>query len=82
MMGEKTLREIKTELRDAFARKGIDVETWLDQQMAKLNRGPRSDPSMAATLGQVQRALRMALDEKKNKPRRSKKSNGKKKPAA
>ena len=82
MMGEKTLREIKAELRDAFAKKGVDLETWLDQQMAKVQRGPQSDAGMAAALGQAHRALRTALDEKKNKPRKSKKPNAKKKPAA
>ena len=36
MIGEKKLKDVKTSIRDAFARSGVDVNKWLDDQMAKL----------------------------------------------
>jgi hypothetical protein len=36
MIGEKKLKDVKAGIRDAFARKGVDVNEWLDEQMAKL----------------------------------------------
>jgi hypothetical protein len=82
MMGSKKLSEIKAEIRDAFAKKGITVETWIDQQMEKVQRGPRRDPNVAASLHKVLSALRGALKEKENRGRKGTKSNAKKKPAA
>ena len=38
MIGEKKLQDVKASIREAFARKGVDVNRWLDEQMAKLRR--------------------------------------------
>ena len=57
-MGSRKLSEIRTEIRDAFAQKGIDVETWLDRQMAKVQRGPLPEPGVEESLRLVCNALR------------------------
>ena len=82
MMGTKTLSEIKAEIRHAFARKGMDVETWLDHQMAKVQRGPRPDAGFVQSLRKVHDALRRALVDKSTRSGKNKRPNGKKKPAA
>jgi len=82
MMGSKKLSEIKAEIRDAFAKKGIAVEAWIDQQMQKLQHGPRRNPNVAASLHKVLGALRNALKEKESRSRKRTKTNAKKKPAA
>jgi hypothetical protein len=50
MIGNKTSRQIKSEIRTAFADKGIDVETWLDRQMAKLQKAPVRDDGVLESL--------------------------------
>ena len=82
MMGEKTLSETKNEIRAAFAKKGTDVETWLDQQMAKLNRGPHPDRAALETMRSLRNALQRPGRAQSVDKRKTKKSNGKKKPAA
>jgi len=82
MMGPKSLRQIKNEIRDAFAKKGVDVETWLDRQMAKIRNAPRLDPQMVKALREVQHALRTALNGKKKRAPKAGKVKGKTKPAA
>lgn len=81
MIGEKSLNQVKGEIRDAFAKKGIDVETWLDQQMAKLKRGSKYHPVALDTLRLLREGLRTSGKTRASR-RKAKKLNGKKKPAA
>ena len=82
MMGEKTLSDTKTEIRAAFAKKGIDVETWLDQQMAKIRRRPPSERAALESIRLVREGLRSTSKTQQVGKRKAKKTNGKKKPAA
>lgn len=66
MIGNKTPKEIKAEIRAAFADKGVDVETWLDQQMAKLQKAPRhAEEGVFESLKLIARALRREVAKKK-----------------
>jgi hypothetical protein len=82
MIGEKPLRKVKAIIRDAFAKKGIDVETWLDQQMAKLRRAPQPSPRALETLHLLRDALRASGTKPSARKGKAKKLKGKGKPAA
>lgn len=58
MIGPKKLSEIKAELRAAFSKEGIDLEKWLDEQMAQVQHGPCSDKDLQQTLAMLDNALK------------------------
>ena len=72
MIGTKKPSDIKAEIREAFAKKGIDVETWLDEQMAKMKAGPRREPGVLESL----RLMRNGLRDELPTPPRKKKASG------
>ncbi len=63
MMGPKKLSEVKTEIRTAFANEGMDVESWLDEQMAKLKNGPKkqADSDVVEALNLILAGLRRSV---------------------
>ncbi|GEM_PF-1473305 len=82
MIGEKSLKEIKAEIRAALAKEGIDVDSWIEQQKARLQRESRPDPGAAKALQEVCRAIRSAVGPIVSNRGKAKKSSRKKKPAA
>jgi hypothetical protein len=71
MMGNKKLSDIKAEIRAAFAKEGIDVETWLDLQMAKLQRGPSPNADALKSLRMIRNGLKRAVASRQRKRSRS-----------
>lgn len=67
MIGQQTPREIKAQVRQAFAQRGVDVERWLDRQMARLNREVTPPPEAVESLGLIQAALRHQTSAKRTK---------------
>lgn len=67
MIGRQTLRETKAQVRHAFAKSGMDVEKWLDQQMAKLSREPKPTREAVKSLRQIRDALRRHTPVRRNK---------------
>jgi hypothetical protein len=65
MIGNKTSRQIKSEIRTAFADKGIDVETWLDRQMAKLQKAPVRDDGVLESLKLIAEGLSAKVAKRK-----------------
>ena len=71
MIGTKTLREIREELARALADKDHAVESWLDEQFAKLTKKERADPKLHEELTWIQAALADAVERKKRDARKA-----------
>jgi len=69
MIGEKNLKDVKATIRDAFASKGVDVNRWLDEQMAKLRR--QREMSAVESLGLIRDGLRTDVAQKRPRKKRS-----------
>lgn len=82
MIGTKTASEIRQQFRAALARNSRAVQTWLDEEFAKLRPNERRDPKVAEELIWVRDALEEALKKKKRREKKAKKSDGKKKRVA
>ena len=70
MMGNKTLKEIRAEVRAAYAKAGIDPESWLEQRLCRLQGKPAADPRELETLLLLRQALAEATLAKPRKARK------------
>jgi hypothetical protein len=70
MMGNKKLTTVRTEVRQAFAKTGIDADQWFAQQIRKLERRASSDQVEIETLRLLRDALAEAAQAAPKKPRR------------
>lgn len=57
MMGTKKLSAIRSEVRDAFVRAGIDPVTWLEQEIHTTQQQPPAGPLVLETLQLLRDAL-------------------------
>jgi hypothetical protein len=57
MMGDKTPRESREEVRKAFARTGRDAVRWLEKELRRLEKQPKPDPGVVQSLGRLLDAL-------------------------
>ena len=68
MMGNKTLRETREDIRKAFAKIGRDVVQWLEEEMRRVDQVPKHDLLIIDELERLRDAL--ATDAKKSGPQR------------